>query len=93
VIKEVERAFGKEVVIIPVRIEEVVPSEALEFILSSEQWFDAITPPIEPHLDRLAETVKEYLFEQGVEGRNDGVRHRPSGPCGGGFRKGRRESD
>ena len=65
VIKEVERAFGKEIVIIPVRTEKVVPSEALEFFLSSEQWLDAITPPLEPHLDRLAHTVKEYLIEQG----------------------------
>ena len=44
VIKEVERAFGKEIVIIPVRLEDVVPSDALEFFLSSDQWFDATTP-------------------------------------------------
>jgi formylglycine-generating enzyme required for sulfatase activity len=65
VIKEVERAFGKGIVIIPVRIEEVLPSEALEFFLSAEQWLDAITPPVETHLDRLANIVKEYLLEQG----------------------------
>jgi hypothetical protein len=65
VIKEVERAFGKGIVIIPVRTEEVAPSEALEFFLSSEQWLDAITLPLEAHLDRLARTVEEYLVEQG----------------------------
>ena len=63
VIKEVERAFGKEIVIIPVRLEEVIPSEALEFFLSSDQWFDAITPPLESHLDRIAMVIKEYLAE------------------------------
>ena len=67
VIKEVERAFGKEIVIIPVRISEVVPSEALEFFLSSDQWFDAITAPLEAHLDRLASAVKEYLIEGAVD--------------------------
>jgi hypothetical protein len=67
VIKEVERAFGKEIVIIPVRISEVVPSEALEFFLSSDQWFDAISPPLEAHLDRLASAVKEYLIEGAVD--------------------------
>ena len=46
VMKEVERAFDKGIVIIPVRTEEVEPSEALEFFLSSEHWLDAITPPL-----------------------------------------------
>ena len=34
VMKEVERAFDKGIVIIPVRTEEVEPSEALEFFLT-----------------------------------------------------------
>ena len=68
VIKEVERAFARGIVIIPVRTEEVVPSEALEFFLSSDQWLDAITLPLEAHLDRLARTVEEYLVEQGWMG-------------------------
>ena len=46
----------------------MVPSEALEFFLSSDQWLDAITLPLEAHLDRLASTVKEYLVEQGWMG-------------------------
>jgi hypothetical protein len=37
-------------------------SDALEF-LSSDQWFDAITPPLESHLDRMAMVIKEYLAE------------------------------
>jgi formylglycine-generating enzyme required for sulfatase activity len=68
VMKEVERAFGKGIVIIPVRTEDVLPSHALEFFLSSEHWLDAITPPLEAHIDRLARTVKEYLVEEGWTG-------------------------
>ena len=68
VMKEVERAFHKGIVIIPVRTEEVEPSEALEFFLSSEHWLDAFTPPLETHMDRLARTVEEYLVEQGWMG-------------------------
>ena len=68
VMKEVERAFDKGIVVIPVPTEEVEPSEALEFFLSSEHWLDAITPPLEAHIDRLAHTVKEYLIEQGWTG-------------------------
>ena len=48
--------------------EEVEPSEALEFFLSSEHWLDAFNPPLETHMDRLAGTVEEYLVEQGWMG-------------------------
>ena len=41
---------------------------ALEFFLSSEHWLDAITLPLEAHMDRLAHTVTEYLVEQGWTG-------------------------
>lgn len=64
VFKAVESAFGKGIVIIPIRTEEVVPSEMLEF-LSAEQWLDAITPLVKTHRDRLSSIVKEYLLEQG----------------------------
>jgi Sulfatase-modifying factor enzyme 1/TIR domain len=65
VIKEVELAFGKGIVIITVRTEDVVPSEALAFFLSSEQWLDMITPPLDAHFDWLVRTVKDHLVEQG----------------------------
>jgi hypothetical protein len=65
VIKEVERAFYKRIFIIPVRTEEVEPSEALECFLSSEQWLDEVILPLETQIDQLARTVKEYLLEQG----------------------------
>ena len=91
VIKEVERAFGKGIVIIPVRTEEVEPSEALEFFLSSEHWLDAITPPLEAHIDRLARTVKEYLVEQGwtVTEGTAASSARASRYCGAAFQRGR----
>lgn len=70
VTNEVERASSKCITIIPVRIEEVRPSKALEFFLSSKQSFDAITPPREPHIERLARTVMEYVVlpQEVVEG-------------------------
>jgi hypothetical protein len=59
--REVERATSKGVTIIPVRIEDVRPSRSLEYFLSSPHWLDAITPPLERHLDHLTETVKLLL--------------------------------
>ena len=64
VMNEVERAFHKRIAIIPVRTEDVMPSEALEYFLSPKHWLDAFNPPLEAHIDRLARTVEEYLVEQ-----------------------------
>ena len=57
--KEVERAVHKGVIIVPLRIEDVVPTRSLEYFMSNVHWLDAITPPIEKHLDHLAGTVKK----------------------------------
>src|ERR1700731_4519929 len=56
--REIERAVSKGVPIIPVRIEEVIPTKSMEYFLGAIHWLDALTPPLENHLQRLAETVK-----------------------------------
>ncbi|MGD0644662.1 MAG: TIR domain-containing protein [Candidatus Bathyarchaeia archaeon] len=64
VMREVERAVSKAIPIIPLRIENVTPSKAMEYYLSTPHWLDAITPPLETHLQKLADTVQTLL---GVE--------------------------
>jgi hypothetical protein len=59
--REIERAVSKGVPIIPVRIEEAVPTKSMEYFLGAIHWLDALTPPLENHLQRLAETVKALL--------------------------------
>jgi hypothetical protein len=61
VLREVERAVSRGVPILPLRIEDVPPSEAMEYYISSRHWLDALTQPLEQHLVRLAETVKVLL--------------------------------
>jgi hypothetical protein len=61
VVREVERAVNKGIAIIPFRIENVVPSKAMEYFVSSSHWLDALTPPLEMHLQRLADTVQVLL--------------------------------
>ena len=63
VMREVERAVDKGIPIIPFRIENVIPSKAMEFYLSAPHWLDAITPPLEKHLQKLADTVQVLLAE------------------------------
>jgi ABC-type amino acid transport substrate-binding protein len=59
--REVERAVIAEVVLIPFRIEDVAPERGLEFFLGTPHWLDALTPPLEAHLERLAIAVSSHL--------------------------------
>jgi hypothetical protein len=59
--REIERAVAKGVPIIPVRIEEVAPTKSMEYFLGGIHWLDALTAPIENHLQQLAQTVKAIL--------------------------------
>lgn len=55
--REVERAVSRGIAVVPFRIEDVPASETLEFFISTPHWLDALTPPMERHLQYLAETV------------------------------------
>jgi hypothetical protein len=59
--REIERAVSKEKVIVPFRIENVLPTDEMEFALSSTQWLDALTPPMEQHLAELNTTISRLL--------------------------------
>ena len=59
--REVERAVSKGTTIVPVRIEDAEMSKALELYVSSMHWLDAITPPLEQHLDKLADDLSALL--------------------------------
>ena len=61
VMREIERAVSKGLIIIPLRIENILPSEDIEFFISSSHWLDAVTPPLEGHLNQLADTIFTLL--------------------------------
>lgn len=61
VMREVERAVHLGIPILPFRIEDTVPSPALEYFISTPHWLDALTPPLERHLLRLCTTVDALL--------------------------------
>lgn len=64
VINEIERAVSKEKIIIPYRIEDIKPSGEMELFLSRRHWLDALTPPLENHMLKLAETIKKLLYTE-----------------------------
>jgi hypothetical protein len=76
--REVERVVNRGLPIIPVRIEDVLPSQALEYFLSTPHWLDAFTPPLERHLEHLAATVKQILTQPDAVLRSTPV-PRPAG--------------
>jgi hypothetical protein len=59
--KEVERAVSNGVAILPFRIEDVAPGKSLDYFIGSVHWLDAMTPPMEMHLDHLAATVHKLI--------------------------------
>jgi PQQ-dependent catabolism-associated CXXCW motif protein len=59
--REVERVVNRGIPLIPVRIEDVVPSDALEFFISTPHWLDAFTPPLEQHLQYLTQVLRQVL--------------------------------
>ena len=69
VLREVERAVSKGLPILPLRIEDVPMSPAMEYYISSRHWLDALTPPLEQHLFRLCDSVKVLLSRQPDDAR------------------------
>lgn len=76
--REVERAAGKGVPIIPFRIEDVPTSKSLEYHLSTAHWLDALSYPLEPHLRYLSEIVRKMTAAPAA-----GVRAGRTGTCAG----------
>jgi len=61
VIREVERAVSADVVVLPFRIENVDPTGAMAYFLGTEHWLDALTPPLERHIEQLSRSVTSLL--------------------------------
>jgi len=59
--REVERAVHKGINIIPLRIENTLPTKTLEYFISAPHWLDAVTVPLESHITKLALSVKALL--------------------------------
>lgn len=75
--REIERSVSHGIPILPFRVEEVVPSPSLEYFISDSHWLDAVTPPMEEHLEYLAGTVRMLLDRAGA---GEPVTAPPGGP-------------
>jgi hypothetical protein len=61
VLREVETAVDNGTPILPLRIEDFEPTDAMRYYIKSLHWLDAMTPPLERHLGKLADSVQALL--------------------------------
>ncbi len=64
VLREVGEAVDKSIPIIPLRIEDLQLSRDMGYYIKTVHWLDALTPPLERHLEALGNQVQALL---GVE--------------------------
>jgi formylglycine-generating enzyme required for sulfatase activity len=79
VVKEVDRAVHHGLAIIPVRLEDVPMSKQLEYYVSNVHWLDALTPPIENHINKLCKVVHLLLNIDQVDTNDIGDAFRKEG--------------
>jgi hypothetical protein len=70
--REVQRAFDGEKPVIPFRIENIMPEKSLAYYMGSVHWLDALTPPLELHLQKLVTAVKALVWATGNDGDRQG---------------------
>ncbi len=61
VLREVELAVSAGKYVIPIRIEDVEPSQGIQYLIQTAHWLDALTPPLERHIERLADSLEALL--------------------------------
>lgn len=61
VLRELQLAVEAHLHIVQFRIEDVVPNDDLKYFLSTPHWLDALTPPLERHLERLTAALRTLV--------------------------------
>jgi hypothetical protein len=56
--KEVARGVQRGIPVVPIRIEDILPTKSLAYFMTTVHWLDALTPPLEQHLLRLTDSIK-----------------------------------
>jgi len=59
--REVAKAFSLGLAVIPFRVANIMPSGSLAYFLGTVHWLDALTPPLDKHLNALTDRVKQLL--------------------------------
>ncbi len=57
VLREVSQAVHHQNAIIPFRVADVPLSKELRYFFSTQHWLDALTPPLEMHIEKLVKSI------------------------------------
>jgi len=61
VLRELELAVKNDLIVIPVRIEDMIPTGSMSFYMSTMQWIDFFDPKADDNLKSLATRIKNIL--------------------------------
>lgn len=67
VLRELTRAIRSNIMIIPFRIEDILPTKNMDYSINVAQWFDAMPPPPQQHFGALTEIIKSHLSGKQTE--------------------------
>lgn len=71
VLREINSAVSRNKAIIPLKIEDFVPSEAMEFYLGVTQWLVAFPKVLDVHLDKIVDTVKAMKMTEQKDDKSE----------------------
>ena len=60
VLNEINSAVNNGITIIPFKMDDAILSENMEYYLGKTHWLDALTPPIEAHVNKLVKIIQHY---------------------------------
>lgn len=61
VLREIEVAISNDVVVLPFRIEDLKPSDGMEYYLSTTHWIDAIDVNLEAKFQQLVSNINGFM--------------------------------
>jgi len=65
VIRELTRAVNRNLMILPFRVEDILPTKNMDYLINIPHWFDAFPPPAQQYFGTLKETIKTHLASPG----------------------------
>ena len=68
---EISLAMNKNKIIIPFRIEDIIPENVFELYLNRKHWLDALPPNTEQKINDLVKIVEEYLPNNNKNSKNN----------------------
>jgi len=61
VLNEILLAKDAKAIIIPFKIENILPEGEMKYYLTRTHWLDAMDPPTEKHIQPLVETINQFI--------------------------------